>query len=420
MTPEQRRFEAALRERLQQRARSLVATDQDVMALLRQARERITQILIAQPSDWQQWHLQRLRDQIDQVLAASGQDAGTVLDRALRELWQQGEDLIDKPLAAAGIGVEAQLGVMDVRVLHAMRTFAVDRIRNITAEAGQRIAQQLGLVTIGGVTPYDAIKVVQGILGDATPRRATTVVRTETSRAFAVASLQRLRESARIVPGLGKQWRRSGKMHSRWQHDLIDGEVVGVDEPFKVPNPNGGVDLMQCPHDPAAPAEQVINCGCTLLPHKRDWQVMHPGAKPFTARELARDPGKAYMDAQAKQVGRRLEPLPGADKAVIAPAKLAGYSLDPDHPEGRHKARVIAATLGYSKADAADFEAAIRAGLATHLARTPTASPYGVRYTVDMVLTGPKGSGTLRTGWIVDTGSDVPRLVSAYIKPEKS
>ncbi|MBS0414361.1 MAG: hypothetical protein JSR68_08310 [Proteobacteria bacterium] len=303
-----RDFAAALAERLQERARTLLAGDEEVLALLRAARDQIVQMLAAEPSDFQQWQLARLRDQLDLVLRGAGQQTGVVADQLLRNLWQQGEDFIDKPLRAAGLGaVEMQLGALDVRLLAAMRTFALDRLADVTAEAAGKIGQQLGLVTLGAVSPFEAIKKVQGILGEATPARASRIVLTEASRAFAVASQQRLEQAAELVPGLGKQWRRSGKVHSRWQHDLMDGQVVAAGERFRVPNPNGGADMMLGPHDPSAPPEQVIHCGCVAVPWKKDWQVMHPGAKPFTAEELRRNPGKAELDRQAKAAGLRQE-----------------------------------------------------------------------------------------------------------------
>lgn len=307
MTPEQKAFEAALRERLAERARTLLTTDQRVMALLHAAQTQIVQQLATQPADWQQWQLTRLRDQIETILAAAGQQAGAAVDAGLRQAWQQGEDLVDKPLAAAGMGVEMRLGALDARVLAAMRTFAVERLNNVATEAMGKIGQQLGLVTIGGITPFQAIKAVQALLGSDSPRRATAIVRTEVSRAFAVASQERLVQAAPLVPGLGKQWRRSGKIHSRWTHDLMDGQVVDADKPFKVPNPGGGINLMQCPHDPKAPPEQVICCGCIALPYMKGWQVATPGAKPFTELELKLDGRKAALDQAAKQAGRRQE-----------------------------------------------------------------------------------------------------------------
>lgn len=312
MTPEQKAFEAVIKERLAERARLLLATDQRTVALLRDALVQIHQQINAQPADWKLWQLTRLRDQLDTVLTAVGTQAGTAASLALGDAWQQGEDFVDMPLAAAGQNLQTRLGpLLDVRVLSAMRTFTTDRMKDVTAQAAGKIAQQLGLVTIGGITPFEAIKAVEGILGAEAARRATTIIHTEVPRAFAVAGNERLAQAAPLVPGLGKQWRRSGKIHSRWNHDIMDGQVVPADKPFKVPNPGGGFDMMQCPHDPTAPIEQIINCGCVCLPWLKGWQVMTPGAKPFTKKELQLDKRKADLDRQAKAAGRRREGAAG-------------------------------------------------------------------------------------------------------------
>lgn len=307
MTPEQKSFEAVLKERLAERARLLVGSNQKVTALLRDALVQIQQQLAAQPADWKLWQLTRLRDQLETVLTATGHQAGAVVGLALREGWQQGEDVVDKPLAVIGHGVEMRLGALDARILVAMQTFGVERLRAVAVEAAGKIGQQLGLVTIGGVTPFQAIKAVQAILEADSAKRATTIVNTEVSRAFAVAGNERLVQAASLVPGLGKQWRRSGKIHSRWNHDLMDGIVVDAGKAFKVPNPGGGFDMMQCPHDPKAPPEQNIHCGCVSLPWLKTWQVMTPGAKPFSDRELQLDGRKAALDQAAKRAGGRKE-----------------------------------------------------------------------------------------------------------------
>lgn len=307
MTAEQKKFEAALKERLAERARLLLGSNQKVVALLRDAWVQISQQLAAQPADWRQWQLVRLRDQLDTILTATGQQAGATVNLALRDAWQQGEDMVDKTLAAIDHNVQLRLGMLDARVLAAMQTFGVSRMRDVTAEAAGKIGQQLGLVTIGGATPFEAIKAVQTILGADLTKRATGIVATEVSRAFAVAAEDRLVQAMPLVPGLGKQWRRSGKIHSRWYHDLMDGIVVDADKAFKVSNPGGGFDMMQHPHDPKAPVEQVIHCGCVSLPWMKHWQVMTPGAKPFTERELKMDGRKAALDQAAKRAGRRKE-----------------------------------------------------------------------------------------------------------------
>ncbi len=44
--------------------------------------------------------------------------------------------------------------------------------------------------------------------------------------------------------------------------------------------------------------------------------------------------------------------LPNAERAVVDIAKLRDYCLNFEHPRGRHKARVFAAALGLTTADA--------------------------------------------------------------------
>ncbi|MBX3588844.1 MAG: hypothetical protein KF796_19605 [Ramlibacter sp.] len=304
MTPQQQAFEAALKERLGERGRVLLAGNQRVIGELASVRVQILTLLASQPADWQQWQLTQILDQVTTLLAGATGRAATVADGALRELWQQGEDIVDKPLAAAGLNVEMQLPLLDTQMLTSLRRFTELRLKDVGAEASRKIGNQLSLVTLGASTPFAAMQAVQRLLGTESPQRAATIVRTEVGRAFALATNQRQEQAVAIVPGLQKQWRRSGKIHSRWNHDAIDGQVVDVSKPFVLPSNNGPVKMMH-PHDPTAPIEEVINCGCLSLPFMKNWQVMTPGAKPFTGRELQLDGRKAALDQAAKRAGMR-------------------------------------------------------------------------------------------------------------------
>ena len=44
--------------------------------------------------------------------------------------------------------------------------------------------------------------------------------------------------------------------------------------------------------------------------------------------------------------------LPNSDKAVVEIEKLRDYSLNPNHPVGKHKARVFKTALGITLEDA--------------------------------------------------------------------
>lgn len=44
--------------------------------------------------------------------------------------------------------------------------------------------------------------------------------------------------------------------------------------------------------------------------------------------------------------------LPVGQGAVVGPEKLVDYCLNPEHPRGKHKARVIATALGFTAENA--------------------------------------------------------------------
>ncbi len=108
--------------------------------------------------------------------------------------------------------------------------------------------------------------------------------------------------------------------------------------------------------------------------------------------------------------------LPNADRARVDPDRLRRYVLSPDHPTGRDKARVFTRVLGLGPGDATGLAEQIRSAAATAQATVGLTDAYGTRYTVDMPITGPAGQAIIRTGWIIETGHTVPRLVTAFVK----
>jgi Domain of unknown function (DUF6883) len=107
--------------------------------------------------------------------------------------------------------------------------------------------------------------------------------------------------------------------------------------------------------------------------------------------------------------------LENAPIAIIEPAKFVDYCLDPDHDDGRHKARVFKAFLGFEQTNYADLIAAIRRGILTREAQYVGETAHGFLWRVDLPITGPRGSATVRTGWIYEKDKDVPRLTTAYV-----
>ena len=108
--------------------------------------------------------------------------------------------------------------------------------------------------------------------------------------------------------------------------------------------------------------------------------------------------------------------LPNAEQAIIDIAKLRDYCLNPNHPEGRHKARVFKSALGLEQSDAE--------WLAREIARQITLietcraehTSYGWRYDVDMKIVRNDRVAVIRTGWIVRHTENVPRLSTCFAR----
>ena len=101
-----------------------------------------------------------------------------------------------------------------------------------------------------------------------------------------------------------------------------------------------------------------------------------------------------------------------ARDAIIPVAKLVDDLLSATHPEGSSKAAFLS-RLGYSRNDPQRLDADLRDQL-TMDARPGRPSPYGQKYEILGLLTGPNGAtGRIRTvSTIALTGETGPRLVT--------
>lgn len=122
----------------------------------------------------------------------------------------------------------------------------------------------------------------------------------------------------------------------------------------------------------------------------------------------------AHTGSTAIQVTHPI--MPNAGNAEIPSQKITSYALNPDHPIGGNKARVFKSALGFDQSNAGDLTCQIKDGIARYPAQPGRADQFGRRYTVDIPVTGPAGSGTVRTGWIIKPGSDAPSLTTLFVK----
>lgn len=108
--------------------------------------------------------------------------------------------------------------------------------------------------------------------------------------------------------------------------------------------------------------------------------------------------------------------LPNGERAVVDIRKLSDYCLNPDSPRGSNKARVFAAALGITAADAPQLQSKL-----LEAARAVDALPgeldiYGQRYIVDFELETKIGNAIVRSVWIILHNETAPRLTTCYVK----
>lgn len=106
--------------------------------------------------------------------------------------------------------------------------------------------------------------------------------------------------------------------------------------------------------------------------------------------------------------------IPNAQNAIVDMRKLRGYCLNPKHDLGKHKARIFNAVLGMGPDDAEALREALLKVVKTHDAEVGNLDVYGQRYTIDFVFEWQGKQSIIRSGWIINSGSDIPRLVTAY------
>jgi hypothetical protein len=106
--------------------------------------------------------------------------------------------------------------------------------------------------------------------------------------------------------------------------------------------------------------------------------------------------------------------LPNASKAVVERTKLVDYLLNAAHPDNGGKAEFFE-KLGFRRTAWKALADALRTLAAKAEVAQSVKSPHGEKYVIAGRIESPAGkSPVVLTIWIVDSGSEVARLVTAY------
>ncbi len=249
----------------------------DSLTFLRDAhREILLELASAPPESWQAYHLGQIERNIQRVLDEVAVKLGVKLRRQQTDFWGKGVELVENPLAQ--VGVAMSLGEINLKTLEAIQAHSFNYIKNLTADAGAAIRNELNWVLIGKETPLEAMIKIGRSLDDpgifkTVYERADSIVRNELNYAFSVANQDALSRAAEYVDGLEKEWQHNhNPKMPRPGHVQTHGQRRKAKEMFDVPNITvRGINLrteqLMHPRDRinGSPGN-TINCGCDSVP----------------------------------------------------------------------------------------------------------------------------------------------------------
>ena len=103
---------------------------------------------------------------------------------------------------------------------------------------------------------------------------------------------------------------------------------------------------------------------------------------------------------------------------IVDIRKLRDYCLNQHHAEGKHKARVFQAKLGYTEEHAELLRQLILQAILTEEATEQEPTEYGRRFVVEFGIERQVGimqsKAAVRTAWIIRNDEDFPRLTTCF------
>ena len=106
--------------------------------------------------------------------------------------------------------------------------------------------------------------------------------------------------------------------------------------------------------------------------------------------------------------------LPNREEAYVAQEKITLYLLNRDNPDSESKANFFS-RFGFDIEHWNSLADALRLHATHHEVVSVMENERGVRYVLDGDLETPDGRNPyVRVVWMVDEGSDIPRLITAY------
>lgn len=120
--------------------------------------------------------------------------------------------------------------------------------------------------------------------------------------------------------------------------------------------------------------------------------------------------------ARGRLIEKNKTQLITPESIEIPPAKLTEYALNPEHIDGKHKAKVFESALGYTLDNYQDLIDNVYKNINNFPVVQIGNNEQGKLYRCDITITGPNGrTAVVRTGWIMKKETDFYRLTTIFV-----
>ena len=110
-----------------------------------------------------------------------------------------------------------------------------------------------------------------------------------------------------------------------------------------------------------------------------------------------------------------MQKLPHPEYAIVHIDKLVDYCLNPEHPSGKHKARVFRSALNLGIENAETLRTTLLDVVHREMAIPTKRNAYGQKYIIDFDMSHSGRTTEIRTVWIVRDDENFPRFVTCYV-----